>query len=260
MATVGLIGTGLAYLNLKKAEKEYNALVEKQDALLAALQTMRDEKANIKTEKEQDIEEPDWVDPDPIDLMDGISCTTVLRVGAMQGKLFHTQAVVVITNNSDKEYYIQSVTADCFVLGCWVVPFRLRDWWKIGRSYLEEQKQHVVVGKVIRPGDVLEVVLPGGESAIYTKDGVDKLPELRNMIASAAGKKLITSVVQSFNIVDGEKADIKIVWYNMVDGKVDWNGNGKINNDTILYRGRKYHVTLRKPGTLRYVFGWWDLF
>ena len=147
--------------------------------------------------------------------------------------------MVVITNNSDKSYYIHSVAADCFVLGCPVVPFRLRDWWKIGKAYQEIQKQSVEVNKTIAPGEILEVEMPGGTSAIYTKDGVDKLPELRNMVASAAGKKLVTSIIGNLNIIDGEKADVKIEW---------WGNFMEANYDGAW----KKHVVQRKPGVLRY--------
>ncbi len=225
MATVGLIGTGLAYLNLKKAENEYNALVDQQDALIAALETMRSEK-NYK--------EKDWVDPNPIDLMPGVGVTTILRVGNLVRSVFHAKASVVISNTSDKAYFIRNVAADCFVFDIPVVPYRLRDWWMIGMSYTELQTQSVAVNKMIQPGEVMEIGLPGGTSAIVTPKGENKLPELRQMVCDAAGKKLVTSIWYNFNIDGGEKADIRIDW----------------SHDETS--GIKHHVTMRKPGVLRY--------
>ena len=225
MATVGLIGTGLAFLNLKKAENEYNALVDQQDALIAALETMREGK---------NYEEKDWEDPNPIDLMPGVSVTTILRVGNLVGSVFHSKASVVIANTGSQAYYIRSVAADCFLFDVPVLPYRLRDWWKIGMSYTELQTQSIAVNKIIKPGEVMEIGLPGGTSAIVTKEGEDMLPELRQMVCDAAGKKLVTSIVGNFNIEDGQKADIRISW-------------GYNQDDSI-----KNHLTMRKPGVLRY--------
>lgn len=217
MATVGLIGTGLAYLNLKKAENEYNALVDQQDALIAALETMRAGK---------NYEEKDWEDPNPIDLMPGVSVTTILRVGNLVGPFLKTKASVVISNTGSESYYIKSVTATCYVLDLQVIPVDIQSG--------EVKNQTVAVNKMIQPGEVMEIGLPGGTSAIVTKEGENKLPELRQMVCDAAGKKLVTSIWYNFNIDGGEKADIRIDW-----------SHDETNNI-------KRHVTMRKPGVLRY--------
>ena len=246
MATVGLIGTGLAYLNLKKAENEYNALVDQQDALIAALETMRSEK-NYEEKKAEIEEEKDWVDPDPIDLMPGISCTTILRVGNLAGKLFKAKASVVISNMSDRSYYIESATATCRVFDLPVLP--------IDMGSGKPKDQVVAVGKTINPGEVMGIELPGGTTGLYTADEINKLPELRQLVCDAAGKKLITSIWYSFNIEDVEKADMAIWWRDKKPEAAKWSGN----MDDLIYvptEKPKKHVVMRKYGVLRYCTEW----
>lgn len=218
MATVGLIGTGLAYLNLKKAENEYNALVDQQDALIAALETMRAGK---------NYEEKDWEDPNPIDLMPGVSVTTILRVGNLVGQFFKAKASVVISNTGSRSYYVKSVTATCYVLDLPVAP--------VDTQSGEAKDQTVIVHKMIRPGEVMEIELPGGTTGLYAEDGTNRISELRELICNAAGKKLITSIWRKFNIEDAEKANVAIWW--------DSSENGT---------DPKKHVVMRKPGVLRY--------
>ena len=200
MATVGLIGTGLAYLNLKNAEKEYNALIEKQDALLAALDMIHGVSHDNKDEDENDF------DTNEIDYMDGVEITALLRVGNLGGSAFRSQASVVLTNTGDKTYTIYEAEAECYYKDCPVYQF------KLGSSEPEPMAKTTYVN--LKPGQTTEIILPGGISVIQDKEGKDLLPELRNAVLSATGKYLISSAPKiTLTVMQAYiKANIRVKW------------------------------------------------
>ena len=198
MATIGLIGTGLAYLNLKNAQKEYNALVEKQDALLAALDMIHGVSHDDKDEDDFDTNE--------IDYMDGVKITALLRVGNLVGSAFRSQASVVLTNTGDKTYTIYEAEAECYYKDCPVYQF------KLGSSEPEPIAKTTYVN--LKPGQTVEIILPGGISVIQDKEGKDLLPGLRKVILNATGENLITSAPKiTLSVTQAYiKADIRVKW------------------------------------------------
>ena len=73
------------------------------------------------------------------------------------------------------------------------------------------QQQTVSVGKMLQPGETLEIGFPGGTTGIVNKNGQNNIGELRQLVCDACGKKLITSC-KSVSIEGVEKADIQILW------------------------------------------------
>ena len=201
MTGLGLVGTGAAFLNYRKAKANYETLKERHEGLLAAIQTYAvhrlDEYANT-------------IDTVSSDQMPGVKATTILRVGNLVGNFFRCKASVVLTNTSDSEYYIHSVAADCFVSDTPVMVFNIQ-WDGITPDGSKQEKQEIRVDKFIKPGETLEIGLPSGISALYNKEGENITGALRDMICSAAGKSLITSCPK-LSIVDGCKADIMVRW------------------------------------------------
>ena len=221
MNVLSIVGTGAAWLNYRKAKREYEAVKEKHDALVAAVNTYNETKYN-----EYDASAPETkVQGFP----DGILVSSVLRVGNLVGKMFRAQASIVLSNTSDVPYYIGKVMAGCYIFDQVVTLYKLN----LSEQKGEELKQEVVVDKVIAPGETISVDMPKGITAL-TPEGMD---ELRATICAANGKKLITSCPKT-NIETGcETADIKVDW--------DPASSGVYGNNT--------GYVLKKPGVLRYV-------
>lgn len=198
MSGLGIIGTAAALLNYNNAKKEYDALKEQQDGLLAAVQTYNDTKYDDYASK---------LDTKPSNLPDGVVITTLLRVANLVGKIFRTQASVVLTNTSNKTYYIDKIAADCFVFDMPIYVYKMK-WDGLLNPYnIDRIQQEIVVDKEIASGETLEIALPKGISGL-TEDGMVKL---RETICAANEKKLITSCKKT-NVEGIEKADIRIIW------------------------------------------------
>ena len=218
MATVGLIGTGAAYLNLRKAKQELAELEEQQAGLEAAIQTYNYNKFDEYYERTIDTAEN--VMPS------GVLVTSLVRVGNLVGKIMRVRVSVVLSNASDERYFISSVGADAFVLDSQIVVYSTDG---------QGLKQEISVDKWLEPGETMEIQLPGGLSTIVNMETKQEdLGSLRDAICEACGKKLITSCPKISINGDLEKADI-LVRYTTETG-----------HDLIT------GVTRGKRGTLRY--------
>lgn len=196
MTGLGIIGTAAAYANYRSAKAEYEALKEQQDGLIAAVQTYNSSKYDEYINRQ---------DSDPVDFMPGVKMTTILRVGNLVGKFFRVQASVVLSNTSDTTYRINSVAADCKVLGRTVSVFE----FMIPTPKRREQQK--AVNKSLAPGETMEINLPSGISALYNEKEENINGELRDLICEAACKKLITSCPK-ISIEGGETANIRVDW------------------------------------------------
>lgn len=194
MNELGIIGTAAAYANYRRAKADYEALKEQQDGLVAAVQSYNNSKYDEYINRQEG---------DPVDFMPGVKMTTILRVGNLVGDLFRVQASVVLSNTSSETYRINSVAADCRVLGCIVVPLSYYT-----KNPIPQQK---AVNKSLAPGDTMVINLPSGISALYNEKKENINGELRDLICDAAGKKLITSCPK-ISIEGGVTADIRVDW------------------------------------------------
>ena len=199
MATLGIIGTAAAWLNLRNAKKELASLEEQQAGLQAAIQTYNFNKWNEFYDKTIKVERDD--DPD------GVEITTLLRVGNIVGKYMRARASVILTNTSSDRYYIHSVAADIRVQGYPIV--------------IPDAKQEVRVDKWLEPGETKEIQLPGGITSLVDADGNIVLWSLRDAICAICGKSLITScpkisITPEMCIAAGmdpiEYADVLVRW------------------------------------------------
>lgn len=198
MTGVGIVGLGAAFANYQKAKKEYEALEERYEGMLAAISTYEANKLNAYIESLEDR---------PNDFPSGLMFSTLLRVGNLVGKEFRCQASLVVSNISKRPYYIGSASVDCKVLDCPVVVFSS----KLLTDGAKQLEQKTAYNKVIAPGETVEIFMPAGISALYNKDGESIMGEFRDLICSAAGKKLITSCPKT-TIEKGETADILFTW------------------------------------------------
>lgn len=204
MSTFGLISTGVALLNMKKAKAERDHLQEKKDGILSVLDSLNKNVAEYNAHKDDvNKEELPEIDEKPNDFPDGLQVTTLLRVANLVGQLFYARTSVIFRNTSDQQIYIRSVEAECKVLGVALQMFKpgIRNL-----SNAVKISQKVDVNRNIDPGEILEVQLPKSVSSLGDKQG-----ELRDLICKLNGKKLITSCGKT-NIEDGETADWMLWW------------------------------------------------
>ena len=240
MTGLGIIGTAAAYANYRSAKAEYEALKEQQEGLVAAVQTYNEKKysGDVQNDVQKSTQEEEQFfknfDVRQNDIPDGIQTTTILRVGNLVGDLFRTQASVVISNTSDKRYWIGKVEILCNVLGYPIVVYKLNSIMSDNKTQLALQQ--VTVAKWINPGETMEINLPSGISALASEDGKNMNGELRKLICDAAGKKLITSGPK-ISIEGAEKANIFVTYRK----------EGETPNDPI----NQYYYN-KKPGVLRY--------
>ena len=227
MTGLGFVAAGAAYLNFKQAKADYDALVEKRDGLLAAVQTFNAEKDKKYIEQlEIDLA------LNEVEFPDGVQCTAILRTAYLVGKVFRCVASVILTNLSDKTYQIGTVAADCFIM----LPTQ-----KYGRTVI--QKVPVLVYKIenlskkrqveqetnanitLHPNETIEIALPKGISA------VPDMGALRQMVCDACGKKLITSCPK-VSIENGIKADILYKWHEL--GEEKWHTAKSMLKDGVF--------------------------
>lgn len=227
MAGLGIIATGAALLNYRKAKSEYDSLVEQRDGLMAAYDSisLAIERYNKNKDK---VELPDINDKPNASFPDGFYVTTELRVANLVGKFMKARTSVYFVNNSDQTVKILSVEAYCTLLGQVVQMLgKIID----GAEEIKQVKKfgNAMYGGMleIAPGTTIEVQLDGGIS------GLADMGALRQIVCDAAGKKLITSCPK-INIQDVMTADYSIWWTD-----------GKQPNMLNTYR-------LNVPGVLRY--------
>ena len=208
MTGFGLIGTAAAWWNYRKAKQEYDELKEKQEGLQAVIRLYELTKKNeIYEELAKQIDEM------PVEYMQGVQMTTILRVGNLVGKRFRAQASVVLTNTGDTEYYIHNVEAICYIHGRVASVFKLDVWSPsdVRVNYLSQAKK---VGAYLKPGETMEIELAGGQCAFPKEEH----EQLKDDICNAAGKRLITSC-QFTNVDDVENADILVTWSDTKDSE-----------------------------------------
>ena len=208
MTGLGLLATGAAYLNYKQAKADYDALVEKRDGLLAAVQTF-----NAEKDKEYLELEEEYVKNHTYDYPDGVQYSAILRTAYLVGDMFRCITSVVFTNLSDKTYEIGTVAADCFVLnGGKYMPISV---YKVDVKNRESKvvKQEVFANITLRPTETVEIALPKGISA------VPDMAALRQMVCDACGKSPITSCPKK-SIENGIQANIMFKWCEQ--GESEW--------------------------------------
>lgn len=205
MNLVGAIGTAAAYANYRSAKAEYEALKEQRDGLLAVVAAYNNTKYDEYVSHQK---------VDNVDLMPGVLMSTQVRVGNLVGQLFRVQCSVVLINTSKETYRIHSVAADCFVLDYPIMVFK--PGIKFNNISLdanaEHREQQKVVNKDLLPGETMEIFLPSGVTALVDeKTGNNEIGKLRDLICTAAGKKLITSCPK-ISIEGAETANILVSW------------------------------------------------
>ena len=232
MALFGLIATGAALLNYRKAKEEHDAVQEKYDRIMGAVATMVDtynaEKYDVNDGSITWIREHN-IDEKPNDMPKDVFVSTTLRIANLVGKMMRVRTSVVIQNSGSENLWLHNVYADCNIqLGNQLIPILVysADVLHHGGDSVP-QKKHYTDPMLIAPGETIEIQFEGGLSA------VPDMGALRAMICEAAGKKLITSCPK-MNIEGGEKADIMIDW--------------RYTGDPSVKRAYWMH----KPGCLRY--------
>lgn len=190
MSPITITSVGAALLNYRKAKADYEALVEKQEALQDAVRTYNSNKLD---------EYIDSIDTKDNPMPSGLLVTSILRVGNLVGKMMRAKASVVLTNVSSQPIHIKGVQVECVVLDVPVQMFKFE-------ADAKPLAQSVVYNKDIQPGETIEIGVPGGISSLGEKQG-----ELRSVICDACGKRLITSCPK-ISIEDGQKADIRVDW------------------------------------------------
>lgn len=237
MTGYGLIAAIPLFRNYKKAKAEYEALLEKQAGLQAAVASYNSGKLDSYLAY-MAKDEPDNIYPE------GVFVTTVLRVGNLVGKLMRIHNALVFTNTSNNTYYIGECYADSKIGEYPVIvtdiskaienalnPFSFSTGVDSGNIKVVEQ---VGYGVALEPGKSIDVYLPHGVSMLVdptTGDG--KTGWLRDLICKAAGKSLITSCPK-ISIDGAITSDIRFEW-------------------SVKGEGAKHDCILRnKPGVLRY--------
>ena len=230
MNVLSLAGTAAAYANYNKAKANYEALKERADSLSHAMQT-------YLQERQLSIQE-NMPDENRNDRPEGLLVSSILRIGELNQRFFKIGTTVVITNTSDKTYFIRSVEAKCSI---WDIPVPVLSIDILGRD-MQYIPQSVIVDKYIKPGETLDIELPKGVSEIINENGESLKENLKNFICEATGNKNILSVPKTdLNGHGLETANISISWLND-------------SNDHTL----KNAFWNGKPGTLRYVGEvWW---
>lgn len=207
MNALSITGTVAAALNYKSAKAEYDALLEQKNALKAVVAMWNNTKYDELIEK---------LDSNATESMQGVKITAVCRVANLVGSFYRQKVSLVLTNESSNTYYIGGVEAKCFAFD-----------YQVGQM-------SVKADKLLEPGQTLVL---DGIAANMNAQGTDVLPQLREVICAAAGKKLITSCPK-LNI-DGDllTANIKILW--------------RISNNASQEGLKEYYINGMR-GVLRY--------
>lgn len=219
MTGYGLIAAIPLFRNYKKAKAEYEALLEKQAGLQAAVASYNSGKLDSYLAY-MAKDEPDNIYPE------GVFVTTVLRVGNLVGKLMRVHNSLIFTNTSNNTYYIGKCYADSKIGEYPVAVFTT--------DSSPRQIEQVGYGVALEPGKSIDVYLPHGVSTLVDPEtGDNKMDYLRDLICKAAGKSLITSCPKIS--IDGA------ITSNI---RFDWNTKEEGVKHTCILRD--------KPGVLRY--------
>ena len=199
MTGVGIVGLGAAFANYQKAKKEFEAIEERYEGMMAAVETYESNKLNAYIDSQEER---------PNDFPSGLLFSTTLRVGNLVGKMFRCQTWLVVSNISKQTYYIGTASAECNVLDCPVVVYS----GKLLTEGAKQIEQKNAYNKTIAPGETVYIPMPAGISVLVDKETGDYITgKLRDMICEAAGKKLITSCPK-ITLEKSQKADILFTW------------------------------------------------
>ena len=212
MNPFSIIGTGVAFANYKKAKAERDALVEKKEALVAAITTYKDKRWDM-TETALKM-----INDNNVEYPDGLQVSSILRVGNLVGKVMRAKKSLVISNIGSKTYVIVNPDLSCKV-------------FDEGVGFVKDGLPNEQI--IIAPGQTIEV---SSKNSIAGFANTEILAKLRDYICEQSGKKYITSCGKIS--LDGiETADIMFSWQENKDVTPDkW----------------KVAAWLGKPGVLRY--------
>ena len=156
----------------------------------------------------------------------GVQTTTVLRVGNLVGdKWIRAKASVVLTNTSDKTYYISRVFTDCFLFDYAI--------------YMENAIHHAYVNAYLKPGETMQIDFPGGGAKIVDDAGNDLSYKMREVVCEAAGKQLVTSCM-NVTIENLLKSDIQLFWKE--DPEADeQEGVAYGRTGVLIYKNESYY-------------------
>lgn len=238
MNRLGIIGTAAAWLNYRKAKAEYEALKEKKDGIQSAVALYQ----SLKYYNEHKFDKPEYTQPekDELDIPeaeennipDGVFFSSILRVSYMVGKFCHVKPSLVVSNTSDKSYYIRWIDIQCAVDGNAVSIFKnaLNEQGK----YLNPESRALDVDYTLQPGETKEFEFDYGRTMLLNAAGESIMGYVRDLICAAAGKKLITSCPKGTSVDGVVTASTMILWR---DSKVEETKKGWL-----------YEI----PGVLRY--------
>ncbi len=189
MNPLSIIGTGVAFANYRKAKNTLDALVEKKEALEAAVKSYYEGQRYDMMNEVLDV----TIKDNTVTYPDGVKVSSILRVGNLVGKLMRAKISLVVTNTSANTYVISNPSVSCFILG---VGVGLKDG---------DMPQESIV---LKPGQTIEI---SSKNSIAGFEDESMMAKLRDLICKEAGKKLITSCPK-LNVSDAETADIYFEW------------------------------------------------
>ena len=206
MTGLGVIGTVAAFANYRKKKAAFEALEEQYNALLDAVNVYNNTKLDQYIEHEEKIKHQN-----PLDYANGLSARTIFRFSTTIFGALRCQNSVVLTNTSDKTYYIGKVSAISYILGNEVLIYKINLQEQNG----EYETQTVRVGRYIKPGEVMEIKLPHGFTKVIGKDGGNQWNEILDQFKTNAQRDGY-SVDSNMSIVSDDPniycAEILVTW------------------------------------------------
>ncbi len=204
MTGFGLIATGAALANYQRAKRNYEQIEERSVGVKSVVNRYQELLDEWDYQKQQSSQTK--IDTRENDMPDGIHLGSMLRVGNLVGKLMRCEPTVVISNTSDKKYYLFSLDMDIKVYDQPVIRQKLS-----GLS-TEELPNYSYIRQWITTGQTMDIVQQKGiSSLVNTETQKADLSRLREAICEAAGKKLITSCPK-INLDGIVTADIVLYW------------------------------------------------
>lgn len=188
MAGLGIIATGAALLNYRKAKSEYDSLVEQREGLMAVIDSYNQHRLDPYV---------DSIDTQDTQFPQGLQYSTLLRVANLVGQIMRVHTDVVMTNTSDRSIILHRVAADCSLYGEDISVINL-----YAQTNVVQEEVKLVE---LKPGETYCARLPKG----VAKPSI--IGRLRDDICAACGKKLITSCWK-VNLDGIEAAKIRIDW------------------------------------------------
>jgi len=242
MNTVGVIGTGAAFVNYRDKKAAYDALVEQHDVLNSVYASYNEKALFEKYAAEYDqmmaeelerlelMNELEAIERQQIQNVrpDGLKVTTLLRVANLVGnKYFKASNTVYFTNCGDKDVYIRDVEFQCSIID----PETNKAYPIVLVDKKGKEINNIGVERWIRMGKTYSF-----SSGTCFSGGVDAI--LRNIVKNACHAKSILSCPK-VNINGVETAGYIVKWGERT--YIDPNAR-----ETTFF-------TNDQPGVLRYV-------